>query len=86
MHSPVLLAVRDMKNITMLAKKYAVQTTLVLPMACLVALTGCSSVEGTAGSRSTLNTRVSTYVQANQEKEPTPVDDADVDPGYEWFY
>ena len=86
MHLSFLLTVRDMKNVTMLAKKYARQTVLILPMACLIAFTGCSSVEGTAGSRPALNTRVSTYVQANQEKEATPVDDVDVDPGYEWFY
>jgi hypothetical protein len=75
-----------MKNVTMLAKKYALQTALVLPMAFLIAFTGCSSVQGTAGSRSTLKTRVSTYAQENQERQATPVDDADVDPGYEWFY
>jgi hypothetical protein len=74
-----------MKNLIMFAKKYSLQTALILPVAGLVAFTGCSSIEGTADSRPAMNTRVSTYMQANQEPAATP-DNSDEDPGYEWFY
>jgi len=80
-----LLAVRDMKNLIMFAKKYSLQTALVLPVACLVAFTGCSSIEGTADSRPAINSKVSTYMQETQEPAAT-ADNSDEDPGYEWFY
>jgi hypothetical protein len=69
----------------MFAKKYSLQIGLILPVACLVAFTGCSSIEGTADSRPAMNSRVSTYMQANQEP-PATADNSDEDPGYEWFY
>lgn len=74
-----------MKNLIMFAKKHSLKTALVLPVACLVAFTGCSSIEGTADSRPAMNNRVSTYMQTNQEPAPT-ADNSDEDPGYEWFY
>ena len=74
-----------MKNLIMFAKKYSVGTALVLPVACLVAVTGCSSIEGTADSRPAMNSKVSTYMQENQEPAAT-ADSSDEDPGYEWFY
>jgi hypothetical protein len=74
-----------MKNLIMFAKKYSVRTALVLPVACLVAFTGCSSIEGTADSRPAMNSKVSTYMQENQEPAAT-ADSSDEDPGYEWFY
>jgi hypothetical protein len=74
-----------MKNLIMFAKKYSLQTALVLPVACLVAFTGCSSIEGTADSRPAMNSKVATYMQANQEPAATS-DNSDEDPGYEWFY
>ena len=80
-----MLAVRDMKNLIMFAKKYSLPTALVLPAACLVAFTGCSSIEGTADSRPAMNSKVSTYMQENQEPAAT-ADSSDEDPGYEWFY
>jgi hypothetical protein len=86
MQRPILLAVRDMKNLITFAKKHSLQTALVLPVACLVAFTGCSSIEGTANGRPAVNHRVATYMQTNQEEPATPVDNADEDPGYEWFY
>jgi hypothetical protein len=74
-----------MKNLVMFAKKYSLRTALVLPVAGLVAFTGCSSIEGTATSRPAINSRVSTYMQENQEPAAT-ADTSDEDPGYEWFY
>jgi uncharacterized protein YceK len=67
----------------MFAKKYSLQSALVLPVACLVAFSGCSSIEGTADSRPAMNSKVSIYMQANQEPA---ADNSDEDPGYEWFY
>ena len=75
-----------MKNLIMSAKKYALETALVLPLGCLVAFTGCSSIEGTAGTRPAMNSRVSTYMQENNEPPAATVDNSDQDPGYEWFY
>ena len=75
-----------MNNVIMFAKKYSLQTALVLPIACLVAFTGCSSIEGTAGGRPSINSRVSTYMQENQVPAATAADNSDEDPGYEWFY
>jgi hypothetical protein len=74
-----------MKNLIRFAKKYSLQPALVLPVACLVAFTGCSSIEGTADSRPAINSKVSTYMQETQEPAAT-VDNSDEDPGYEWFY
>jgi hypothetical protein len=67
----------------MFAKKYSLPPALVLPVACLVAFTGCSSIEGTADSRPAINSKVSTYMQETQEPA---ADNSDEDPGYEWFY
>ena len=86
MQEPILLAVRSVKNLITFVKKHSAQTALVLPIACLVAITGCSSIEGTADRRPAINHRVSTYMQTNQKQPATPVDNADQDPGYEWFY
>ena len=74
-----------MKNLIMFAKKYSLQPALVLPVAYLVAFTGCSSIEGTADSRPAINSKVSTYMQETQEPTAT-ADNSDEDPGYEWFY
>ncbi len=74
-----------MKNLVRFAKKYSFRTALVLPVAGLVAFTGCSSIEGTATSRPAINSRVSTYMQENQDPAAT-ADTSDEDPGYEWFY
>jgi hypothetical protein len=74
-----------MKNLISFAKKYSLQPALVLPVACLVAFTGCSSIEGTADSRPAINSKVSTYMQETHEP-PTTADNSDEDPGYEWFY
>jgi hypothetical protein len=74
-----------MKNLIMFAKKYSLQPALFLPVACLVAFTGCSSIEGTADSRPAINSKVSTYMQETQEPAAT-ADNSDEDPGYEWFY
>jgi hypothetical protein len=72
-----------MKNLVRFAKKYSFRTALVLPVAGLVAFTGCSSIEGTADSRPAINSKVSTYMQETQEPA---ADNSDEDPGYEWFY
>jgi hypothetical protein len=77
------MAVRDMKNLIMFAKKYSLQTALILPVACLIAFTGCSSIESTTAGRPAMNSKVSTYMQENQEPA---ADNSDEDPGYEWFY
>ena len=74
-----------MKNLIMFVKKHSLKTALVLPVACLVAFTGCSSIEGTADSRPAINSKVSTYMQETQEPAAT-ADNSDEDPGYEWFY
>ena len=81
-----MLAVRGMENLFTFAKRHSVQAALVLPIAGLLAFTGCSSIEGTADSRPAINHRVSTYMQTNQEEPAAPVDNGDEDPGYEWFY
>jgi hypothetical protein len=86
MHGPILLAVRNMKNLITFAQEYSLQTALVLPIACLIAFTGCSSIDGTAANRPAVNSRVATYMQTNQQENATPADAADEDPGYEWFY
>ena len=75
-----------MKKLIMFAEKYSLQTALVLPVAGLVAFTGCSSIQGTASSRPAINARVSTYMQENQVPAATTADTSDQDPGYEWFY
>ena len=55
-----------------------------LPVACLLAFTGCSNIEGTSGNQTATTNRVAIYVEQSQEQpDNKPVDQ---DPGYEWFY
>jgi hypothetical protein len=81
-----LLAVRDMQNLLLIAKKQYLRAALILPLAGFAAFTGCSSIDGTAGNQPALKTHVATYMQQNVEKPASPVAEEDEDPGYEWFY
>jgi hypothetical protein len=55
-----------------------------LPVACLLAFTGCSNIQGTSGNQAATTHRVATYLEQSQEQpDNQPVDQ---DPGYEWFY
>ena len=56
-----------------------------LPVICLVAFTGCSSLDATAGNQTTKTNRVGAYLQQNQEKPDNDPVDPDPDPTYEWF-
>jgi hypothetical protein len=69
-----------------LGKKYYMRAALVLPVICLVAFTGCSSLDATAGNQTTQTNRVGVYLQHNQEEPNKHPVDSDPDPTYEWFY
>ena len=59
-------------------------TVLMLPVACLLAFTGCSNIQGTTGNQTPTTNRVATYLEQSQEQpDNKPVDQ---DPGTEWFY
>jgi hypothetical protein len=73
-----------MKNPRVISKKYYRRTVLMLPVACLLAFTGCSNIQGTSGNQAATTHRVATYLEQSQEQpDNQPVDQ---DPGYEWFY
>jgi hypothetical protein len=75
-----------MKNPISIGKKADVRTALMLPVICLVAFTGCSSLDATAGNQTTETNRVSAYLRQNQEQPENHSVDSDPDPTYEWFY
>ena len=81
-----MVAVRDMQNLLLIAKKQYLHAGLFLSLAGFAAFTGCSSIDGTAGNQPALKTHVATYMQQNLEKPASPVAEEDEDPGYEWFY
>jgi hypothetical protein len=75
-----------MKNPTLISKKNYLRAALMLPVACLLAFTGCSNVQGTSGNHTTTTNRVATYLEQSQEQTNNNPVDQDPDPGYEWFY
>jgi hypothetical protein len=56
---------------------------MILPALGILAVTGCSSIQGTADQQQNTH-RVTTYMEQNQEHQQAA--DSDPDPGYEWFY
>jgi len=75
-----------MKNPILISKKYYLQAVLMLPVACLLAFTGCSNIQGTSGNQTATTNRVATYLEQSQEHPNNQPVDQDPDPGYEWFY
>jgi hypothetical protein len=69
-----------MKNPILINKKYYLRASLMLPVICLLAFTGCANLRGTSGNQTATTNRVATYLEQSQ-----PVDQ-DPHPGYEWFY
>jgi hypothetical protein len=75
-----------MKNPISISKKYCVRAALMVPVICLVAFTGCSSLDATAGNQTAKTNRVGAYMEQTQEKPNNQPDDSEPDPTYEWFY
>jgi hypothetical protein len=73
-----------MKNPLLRNNKYYLQAAMILPVLGIVAITGCSSIDGTAERQQVTTNRRTSYLEQSQEK-PQPAD-FDPDPGYEWFY
>jgi len=68
---------------TITTNKRYVQGIIILPALGILAVTGCSSIQGTADQQQTTH-RVTSYMEQRQENSPAA--DSDPDPGYEWFY
>ena len=68
---------------TITTNKRYVQAIMILPVLGMPAVTGCSSIQGTAEQQQTKH-RVATYMEQSQENQQAA--DSDPDPGYEWFY
>jgi hypothetical protein len=68
---------------TITTNKRYVQAIMMSPVLGMLAVTGCSSIQGTADQQRTTR-RVTTYMEQRQENPPAA--DSDPDPGYEWFY
>jgi len=75
-----------MKNPIMIAKKNSLRVALLLPLAGLVAFSGCSSIDGTTANQSVTKNRVAAFMEQTPEKTASTPADTDEDPGYEWFY
>ena len=75
-----------MKNPTLISKREYLRAGLMLPVACLLAFTGCSTVQGTGGNQTATTNRVATYLEQSQEQTNNQSVDQDPDPTYEWFY
>jgi hypothetical protein len=56
---------------------------MILPALGILAVTGCSNIQGTADQQQTTH-RMATYMEQSQENPQAA--DSDPDPGYEWFY
>jgi hypothetical protein len=68
---------------SLFSNKCYVQAIIILPALGILAVTGCSSIQGTADQLQTTH-RGATYMEQRQENPPAA--DSDPDPGYEWFY
>jgi hypothetical protein len=68
---------------SLFSNKSYVQAIMILPALGILAVTGCSSIQGTADQQQTTH-RVATYMEQSQENAQAA--DSDPDPGYEWFY
>lgn len=68
---------------SLLSNKWSLQAIIILPALGILAVTGCSSIQGTADQQQTTH-RVTTYMEQRQKNPPAV--DSDPDPGYEWFY
>jgi hypothetical protein len=68
---------------SLFSNKCYVQAIMILPVLGMLAVTGCSSIQGTVDQQQATR-RVTTYMEQRQEN--LPVADSDPDPGYEWFY
>jgi hypothetical protein len=75
-----------MKNPILINTKHYLRAALIAPVICLVAFTGCSSIEGTAKHQTATTNRVTTYMEQAQEKPADKAADQEPDPTYEWFY
>jgi len=73
-----------MQNPLLRNNKYYLQAAMILPVLGIVAITGCSNIDGTAERQQVTTNRTTSYLEQSQEK-PQPAD-FDPDPGYEWFY
>ena len=70
-----------MKNST-INKTNCLRTTLLLAIGGLLAFTGCTGIDGTAGYQTATKNHVASYLE---QKTVDPVDQ-EPDPTYEWFY
>jgi hypothetical protein len=68
---------------SLLSNKRSLQAIIILPALGILAVTGCSSIQGTADQQQATH-RVTTYMEQGQKNPPAV--DSDPDPGYEWFY
>jgi len=75
-----------MKNPILINKKNYLRAILLVPVMCVVAFTGCSSISGTAANRTATTNRVTAYLEHKQENANIQPADSDPDPTYEWFY
>jgi hypothetical protein len=72
-----------MKTARFQINKYYLQAAMALPVLGILAFTGCSSIDGTAGTPQPTTGRVTSYLEQSQEK--SQADNWPREP-YEWFY
>jgi hypothetical protein len=75
-----------MTNPILIKKKNYLRAILLVPVMCVVAFTGCSSISGTAANRTATTDRATAYLENKQENANIQPADSDPDPTYEWFY
>jgi len=74
-----------MKNPMTMVKEHSLRASLILPLACSAAFTGCSSIDATSRNQP-IKSKASPYTRPNQEKPATTAGDYEEYPGYEWWY
>ena len=83
--SSVLPVTKGMRDLKLISKTLYLRAILMFPAMGLLALTGCTSLDGTAGHQTPATTRAGTGWEQRQER-PAYSTDQDPDQTSEWFY
>ena len=75
-----------MKNPTLISARYSLRALSVSSAIWLVAFTGCSSIDGTAGDHGVTANLLTSDTEHRQETAKPDDQPVSSDPDYEWFY
>jgi hypothetical protein len=76
----------SIKDPTLISAKYCLRALSVSSAIWLLALTGCSSIDGTAENHGVATSLVTSDTERGQEQSKPDTQPVGPDPGYSWFY